>query len=220
MFKSDNSINTNKKITTYIDNLFSEVGASQQLFDLKEELVTNLKEKIADIKSRGLDDEQAFKEAVISMGDLSSLVDDMRRIGQNTAKPWAYSSMTARISTAGIIAGVLLILFGIFTVAMLHFIKMEAVPVIGSSIFIVAGGTLLTYSILTRETRNKYGMNKIRAVLYALAIGLILFSIFTALTSCSATGEMFIAIGSLMVFSMPGIGLFLLLILTETDRSK
>jgi hypothetical protein len=28
MFKSDNSINTNKKITTYIDNLFSEVGAS------------------------------------------------------------------------------------------------------------------------------------------------------------------------------------------------
>jgi len=220
MFKSDNSINTNKKITTYIDNLFSEVGASQQLFDLKEELVTNLKEKIADIKSRGLDDEQAFKEAVISMGDLSSLVDDMRRIGQNTAKQWAYSSMTARISTAGIIAGVLLILFGIFTVAMLHFMKMEAVPVIGSSIFIVAGGTLLTYSILTRETRNKYGMNKIRAVLYALAIGLILFSIFTALTSCSATGEMFIAIGSLMVFSMPGIGLFLLLILTETDRSK
>lgn len=220
MFKSDNSINTNKKITTYIDNLFSEVGASQQLFDLKEELVTNLKEKIADIKSRGLDDEQAFKEAVISMGDLSSLVDDMRRIGQNTAKQWAYSSMTARISTAGIIAGVLLILFGIFTVAMLHFMKMEAVPVIGSSIFIVAGGTLLTYSILTRETRNRYGMNKIRAVLYALAIGLILFSIFTALTSRSATGEMFIAIGSLMVFSMPGIGLFLLLILTETDRSK
>ena len=220
MFKSDNSINTNKKITTYIDNLFSEVGASQQLFDLKEELVTNLNEKIADIKSRGLDDEQAFKEAVISMGDLSSLVDDMRRIGQNTAKQWAYSSMTARISTAGIIAGVLLILFGIFTVAMLHFMKMEAVPIIGSSIFIVAGGTLLTYSILTRETRNKYGMNKIRAVLYALAIGLILFSIFTALTSRSATGEMFIAIGSLMVFSMPGIGLFLLLILTETDRSK
>ena len=117
-------------------------------------------------------------------------------------------------------AGVLLILFGAFTVAMLYFMKMEAEPVVGSSIFIVAGGAVLTYSILTRETRNKYGMNKIRAVLYALAIGLILFSIFTALTSRFATGEMFIAIGSLMVFSLPGIGLFLLLILTETDRSK
>lgn len=210
----------NKKVNVYIDNLFAGVGPSQQLFDLKEELAINLQEKISDIKARGLDDEQAFKEAVISMGDLSGLVDDMRRVGQDTAKQWAYTSLSGRISTAGIVAGVLLILFGAFTVAMLYFMKMEAEPVVGSSIFIVAGGAVLTYSILTRETRNKYGMNKIRAVLYALAIGLILFSIFTALTSRFATGEMFIAIGSLMVFSLPGIGLFLLLILTETDRSK
>jgi len=220
MPKNDNSNNINKKATTYIDNLFSGVGASQQLFDLKEELVTNLKEKIADIKSRGLDDEQAFKEAVISMGDLSGLVDDMRRVGQDAAKKRVYSSMTSRISTAGIIVGVLLILFGMFTVAMLYFMKMEAVPVIGSSIFIVAGGAILTYSLLARETRRKYGMNSIRAAFYALAIGLILFSIFTALTSRFATGETFIAIGSLMVFSMPGIGLLLLLILTGTDRNK
>ena len=220
MLKNDNPINLNKKVTAYIDSLFSGVGPSQQLFDLKEELITNLKEKIADIKSRGLDDEQAFKEAVISMGDLSGLVDDMRRVGQDTAKQGVYSSMTNRISTAGIVAGVLLILFGMFTVAILYFMEMEAVPVIGSSIFIVGGGALLTYSILTRETRHKYGMNKIRAAFYALAIGLILFSIFTSLTSRFATGEMFIAIGSLMVFSMPGIGLFLLLVLTGTDRSK
>ncbi len=210
----------NKKVNVYIDNLFAGVGTSQQLFDLKEELAINLQEKISDIKARGLDDEQAFKEAVISMGDLSGLVDDMRRVGQDSAQQWAYSSLSARISTAGIVAGVLLILFGAFTVAMLYFMKMEAEPVVGSSIFIVAGGALLTYSILTRETRNKCSMNKIRAVLYALAIGLILFSIFTALTSRFATGEVFIAIGSLMVFSLPGIGLFLLLMLTETDRSK
>ncbi len=220
MLKNDNLINVNKKVTTYIDNLFSGVGASQQLFDLKEELVTNLKEKIADIKSRGLDDEQAFKEAVISMGDLSGLVDDMRKIGQDTAKQGVYSSMTARISTAGIIAGVLLILFGMFTIAILYFMELEAVAVIGSAIFIVAGGAILTYSVLTRETRNKYGRNKLRAASYAVSMGLILFSIFTTFTTRFATGEMFIATASLMVFSLPGIGLFLLLILTETSRSK
>lgn len=218
MFKNDNTIN--KKVTAYIDNLFSGVGASQQLFDLKEELVINLKEKISDIKSRGMDDEQAFKEAVISMGDLSGLVNDMHKIGQDTAKQFVYSPMTARISTAGIIAGVLLILFGVFTVTMLYFMKLGAEPVIGSAIFIVAGGALLTYSILTRETRNKYGMNRIRAAFYALSIGLILFSIFTAFSTRFATGEMFIAIASLMVFSMVGIGLFLLLILTGTSRRK
>lgn len=221
MSRNDHPINVDRKVTAYIDDLFSGVGDSQQLFDLKEELLSNLREKIADIKSRyGLDDEQAFKEAVISMGDLSGLVDDMRLAGQDTAKRPVYSSMTACLSNVGIVVGVLLILFGVFTSTMLYFMRMDAVPVIGSTIFVVAGGAILTYSILTRETRKKYGMNKIRAACYAVSVGLILFGIFTAFTTRFATGEVFIAIGSLMVFSMAGIGLFLLLILTGTDRSK
>jgi len=208
------------KVNTYIDDLFSGVGTSQQLFDLKEELSTNMKEKIADYKSRGMEDEQAFQEAVISMGDLSGLVDDMRQLGQDTAKQSVYTTMTARISTAGIIAGVLLVLFGILTVTMLYYMEEEAVSIVGSGIFIVAGGALITYSILTRETHNKYAMNKIRAALYALSIGLLLFSMFTGVITRFATGEMFVAIGSLMVFSLPGIGLLLFLILTGTNRRK
>ena len=39
---------TDNKVKKYVDDLFFEVGASQQLFDLKEELTTNMKEKIAD----------------------------------------------------------------------------------------------------------------------------------------------------------------------------
>lgn len=147
-----------KKVNAYIDNLFSGIGATQQLFDLKEELATNIKEKIADFISRGMDDEQAYKEAIISMGDLSGLVDDMRRLGQDAAKQTVYSTMTARISTAGIVAGVLLILFGIFTVLMLYFMSEDAVAITGSGVFIVPGGALLTYSVLTRETRKKYAM--------------------------------------------------------------
>ncbi|MGI5910965.1 MAG: permease prefix domain 1-containing protein [Syntrophomonadaceae bacterium] len=212
--------NIDKKVRAYIDNLFSGVGTSQQLFDLKEELATNIKEKIFDIKSRGLDDEQAFKEAIISMGDLKGLVDDMRKLGQDIAKQNVYSTMTFRISTAGIVAGVLLMLFGILTVTMLYFMRLEPVAVTGSGVFIIAGGALFTYSLLTRETSKKYAMNKIRAALYALAIGLILFSIFVAVTSYFATGEMFIAIGGLMVFLLAGIGLFLILVLTGTDRHK
>lgn len=63
-------------------------------------------------------------------------------------------------------------------------------------------------------------MNKIRAAFYALSIGLILFSIFTGIISRFATGEIYIAIGSAMVFSLAGIGLLLLLLLTGTDRRK
>lgn len=94
--------NLDKKISAYIDNLFSGVGATQQLFELKEELAINIKEKTADYKARGMDEEKALKEAIISMGDLSGLVDEMRKLGQDTAKQSVYSTMTARISTAGI----------------------------------------------------------------------------------------------------------------------
>jgi hypothetical protein len=220
MNKKNKNNYIDNKVKSYIDELFSDVGPSQQLFDLKEELSTNLKEKIADYKSKGMEEKQAFKEAVISMGDLRGLVDDMRKIGQDTARQSVYSSMATSISTAGITAGALLTLFGIFTIAMLYFMSLDSVAVTGPGIFIVAGGILLTYSILTRETRKKYAMNKIRAALYALSIGLILFAVFTAVTSGFATGEIFIAIGSLMVFFLGGFGLFLLLILTERSRLK
>ena len=63
-------------------------------------------------------------------------------------------------------------------------------------------------------------MNRIRAAFYALSVGIILFAIFTAIMSKVTTGEMFIAIGSGMVFSLVGVGLFLFLILTGTDRRK
>ncbi|MGI6452284.1 MAG: permease prefix domain 1-containing protein [Syntrophomonadaceae bacterium] len=217
MLKNDN---LDKKINSYIESLFAGVGASQQLYDLKEELATNLKEKTYDIQARGLNEDQAFREAVISMGDLSGLVEDMRKLGQDMAKQNVYSTMTSRISTAGIVAGVLLALFGILTVTMLYFMNIEAQSVTGSAIFIVVGGAIFTYSLLTRETAQKYAMNRIRAILYALAIGLILFSIFVTVNSYIATGEMFIAIGSLMVFILPGVGLFLVLVLTGTDRRK
>jgi len=207
-------------VKKYIDNLFADAGPSQQLFDLKEELATNMKEKIMDYQSRGMEEEQAFKEAVISMGDLRGLVDDMRKLGQDTVRQTVYSTMTARISTAGIIAGTLLVLFGIFTITMMYFMKMEPVSVAGSGIFIVAGGVLITYSVLTRETHRKYAMNKIRAAFYALSAGLLLWGIFTAFITRFATGEMYIAIASTMVFTLTGIGIFLFLILTGTARRK
>ncbi len=218
MSKNENFIEN--KVKAYIENLFSGIGESQQLFDLKEELATNIKEKVADYKARGIQDEQAFKEAVISMGDLSGLVDDMRKLGQDTARQSVHATMTARVSTAGIIAGVLLVLFGTFTVAMLYFMGLDAVNVTGPGIFIVAGGALMTYSLLTRETGRKYAMNRIRAAFYGLSIGILLFSFFAAVMTRFATGEMFIAIGTLMVFFLAGIGLFLFLILTGSDRRK
>lgn len=154
------------------------------------------------------------------MGDLSGLIDDMRKIGQDTAKQSIYTSMTSRISTVGIIIGVLLTLFGLFTIAMLFFMDIPREGAVGPGIFMVAGIALITYSILTRETTKRYAMNKIRAIFYALAVGLILFGIFSGITAGYATGETFIAIATVMVFVLVGVGLFLFLLLIGNDRRK
>lgn len=212
--------NLDNKIRAYVDGLFSGVGESQQLFDLKEELTTNLKEKIADYKKAGMDESAAFKEAASSMGDLSGLVDDMREVGQDKAKKEIYSSMTARISAAGLITGILLILFGVLTSAMLFFMGLQLEAVTGTAIFAVIGIAIITYSALTRETSKKYAMNKVRAIFYAVSVGLIAFSLYVAFTSGFATGEMYIAISSFMLFFIIGIGLWLSLVFTGTDRRK
>lgn len=206
------------KLKTFVNNLFSGVGESQQLFDLKEELTTNMKEKIVDYKKTGL--EEAFKEAVISMGDLSGLVDDMRQLGQDKIKQSVYSTMTSRVSTAGLVVGLMLVLFGVLVITMLSFMNLPLVSIAGPGIFVVLGGAIVTYSSLTRETTTRYAMNNGRAIFYALAIGLILFGIFVAASSGFATGEVFIAISSLMVFFLIGVGLLLSLLFTGTDRRK
>ncbi len=209
-----------RKVKRYIDNLFTDIGESQQLFDLKEELTTNMKEKITDYKSRGMEEDQAFKEAVVSMGDLSGLVDDMRKVGQDKAKQSVYAAMSNRISTAGIVVGSLLILFGILTTAMLFFMDLPSESVVGSAVFVVPGGALITYSGLTRETQKRYGMNKIRAGLYAISVALLLFAAFVGVISGFATNEVFIAVSSSMLFLLVGVGLFLALIFTGSDRRK
>jgi uncharacterized membrane protein YedE/YeeE len=111
-------------------------------------------------------------------------------------------------------------MFGMFVIAMTYFMKLEGVAVAGSGIFVVAGCMLLTYGLLTRETGKKYAMNKIRAALYGLSVGLILFGLFCAAVTHFAVGETYVSIASMMFFFMGGVGLFLLLVLTGSDRSK
>lgn len=209
-----------QKVQRHVDELFKEVNGSQQLFELKEELTTNMKEKILDYESRGMEEGQAFKEAIISFGDLSGLVEDMRRHGQDKVKQQVYSSKAMRISNTGIVVGVLLILFGVFVSSMTYFMNLTANTVAGTGIFVVGGGALLTYSLLTRETRKKYAMTQVRALLYTLASALLLFGLFVAASSGFATGEIYVAISSLMIFCLAGVGLWLGLILTGSNRKK
>ncbi|MFA9456870.1 permease prefix domain 1-containing protein [Halalkalibacter sp. AB-rgal2] len=215
-----NRINGTQKVKVYVDRLFVGIGDSQQLFDLKEELTTNLSEKMSDYKNTGMTEEEAFKEAIRSLGDLSALVNEMREIGQNQAKQAVYTSMSSRVSAAGIVIGTLIILFGLLTCAMLYSMGLSMDISSSALIFVVIGAPLVIYSVLTRESKTKYAMNRVRALLYSIAIGVILFSILVTALSGFATGEVFIAMSVFMVFFLIGIGIWLSLLFTGTGRRK
>ncbi|WP_027963587.1 permease prefix domain 1-containing protein [Halalkalibacillus halophilus] len=213
-------MDVNKEVKKYVDDLFKDVGASQQLHDLKQELRTNMEERIKDYQAKGMTEEEAFKEAKVSMGDLSGLVDDMREHGKDEAKQHVYTSMTNRVSIGGIVIGSMLILFGVLMSIGMMFMEIEPVAVPGTGIFAVAGAIVLTYSLLTRETTKLYSMNKVRAGLYSLAVGAMLFALFTGMMAGLATGEMFIAISSFTVIFIGGFGLWIGLILTSKSTRK
>ncbi|SHF30550.1 hypothetical protein SAMN05444392_11452 [Seinonella peptonophila] len=215
-----NNSSVDKKVKERINELFAGVGSSQALFELKEELSTNIKEKVADFQSRGMDEQQSLQEAMISLGDLSELVEEMRQLGQNQAKQKVYSTRAAQISTIGIVVGVLLILFGGLVCTMLFFQTSETISAVGPLIFVVLGGAITTYSVLTRETKKCYGMNKIRATIYAAAVGTGLFGFFVSIMTYAGMGKIYTAIAPFMVFFMISVGVILYLILTEVDRKK
>ena len=207
-----------QKIQEYLDQQFASVGESQQLIDLKEELATNLREKIEDYRLKGLDDKQAFQEAIISLGDLSGLVEDMRKYEPNSQNQ--RPTFNQYLSAVGISAGVLMILSGLFIGAIVYFHREPMESSLGQGIFIVFGGVMLTFSLLTRETDHRPGMNKIRAGLYAVAVGLILFGIFSGVLAAVSTGQVYNGIAATFIFFIIGVAIFLMLILTGNSRRK
>nr|WP_289038674.1 permease prefix domain 1-containing protein [uncultured Allobacillus sp.] len=210
----------NKKINHYLDDAFKGVGKSQQLFDLKQELRVNMKERIKDYKDQGMDEEEAFREAKISIGDLAGLVEDMRVYGQQETKKQIYSSMTNRISTGFIVLGAMLILFGAMMTFSMIFMAVEPVAKSGTSIFAVVGSGLLVYGVLARETEKRYVMPKVRAGLYGLTTSVILFAIFVGVTSGLATKQLFVAFSSATIFMVIGIGALITLLLSGRESLR
>ena len=72
------------KVVKYVDHLFGDAQQNQQLSELKEEITINLMEKIIDLMVEGKSEDEAFKDAVASLGDISELVDRMIPPGKQT----------------------------------------------------------------------------------------------------------------------------------------
>ena len=213
--------NVEKELQQFLDRQFAGVQETQQLFEIKEELRVNLRERISDMMKQGKTEKEAFKEAVISMGDLSGLVEEMRAYGQDKVKQSINTTSAARLSAVGVISGVLILLFGILTSLMVYFMgKDELMSLSIACMFTIIGVGFITYGTLTRESAKRYAMNKVRALLYVSAIGSIVFALFVTGIAYFATEELFIAIATSMIFLLTGVGMLMILLFTGKSRVK
>lgn len=68
-----------RRLKAYIDSLFEEAPAVEKIYELKEEMQNNLLEKYNDLISDGNSPEAAFNIAVTSVGDITSLIEEINR---------------------------------------------------------------------------------------------------------------------------------------------
>ncbi len=66
------------KLRDYIEELLVGMEESEELQEFKYELVMNLCDKIADLLTDGLTEEEAFREAVATLGDLRAVFAERR----------------------------------------------------------------------------------------------------------------------------------------------
>jgi hypothetical protein len=208
----------------YIDALFSGYEETPALADFKEELQSNLNDRINSLINKGLEQRAAFDKAISELGDISVLADEisLKRkqevIGDMYMKTRNY--MSPKRAGLYVLSGVVLA-FGIITALITWFAGRTPVAAVGALLpFSITGVCGLVFLALTQETASHEAMPWKRAVWYVVASGVFLFGIFTFVLTYFATGGLMEAIATLIPFFLPGLALGIFLLSTETDRSK
>lgn len=207
-----------REIDDYVDELYEDANETERVKAKKEEISMKLSERMSELENNGMNDQDAFQEAIVSTKNLQGFTDrcENKNILDGTStEQHVYSSMTSKLSIAGMLAGIVFILLG--TVMLLNIsvfgIYSNAAPAM--FFYVVLGGMIFTYSFMARKIRIKKNMTHRRAFMYALAVGSILFAIFIALTVGVSTSNWFIGILAFSVFLIVGLALFYQLLMTN-----
>lgn len=229
-------MNTRKQI----EELFSGYEKTTALAEFMEEMESNLNDRIASLKCKGLGEQEAADKAVAELGDISSLADELSLKRKQEVFSEMYMKTRSYISAK---RSALYALFGLILGAA---ILIPLIVWFASGITIAAISTILPFGMasilgfiylgLTQETAAHEAMRPKRAWGYVLAAGLVFFGVLAGLIVYSNTGlvseaelaahgawdNSFLvgAISALLIFALPGIALGVFLGLTEKDRKK
>ncbi|MDR0689934.1 MAG: permease prefix domain 1-containing protein [Spirochaetaceae bacterium] len=222
----------------FVDRLFSEYEETAELRDFKEELLSNLDARIANLIAKGLDKKDAFEKASGELGDISALADQISLRKKQEIFQDAYMGMRVYLKPLRVafyvIAGVWGIL-GAVIALVVYFTGEEQSALeafwepnkrltgtLGVLLsFISTSVAAFTFLGVTQETTSRYPHSKKRGAWYALAAWALCFgAILFPLTYFATDRGLMEAAATLIPFSIPGLALLIFLQLTEKDYRK
>lgn len=212
-----------RKIEKYLDNLFDDIYETNQLRELKEEMASNLLEKINDFIAGGDSEEEAFKKGISSLGNMNELVDNLKKASQTKVQQenLLKSKTLDKKHVLGYVAATAIILCGLM-VAGIVYLQMENLLITAGVVvpFLIVSSALFVYFGLTQETICNYGMQDKRAVAYSLATGGTLAGILIAAILYFNGNEPLVVLSVFILFFSPSVIAFIYLGLTEKSRKK
>ncbi|MCL2814980.1 MAG: permease prefix domain 1-containing protein [Oscillospiraceae bacterium] len=213
------------KEKVYVDRLFADYEDTPEIRDFKEEIAGNLKERVKELLSKGLDEEKAFERAAAELGDITAIADDVGKKKRNETISQMYMGAKVPLTkktAAGITAASGLLMLGA-GLALITFLRKtgNAQPYYISAAMLSVAFGLYAYFGLTQETAAHYPMKSGRALAYGgvWLIGFLVAGL--CFVSFVFDGfEMSAALGIKMALILPAVCALIFLLATETKRRK
>ena len=100
------------KLKAYVDNLFKDAPTTVKAYEVKEEILQNLREKYGDLIKDGKSEEAAYNIAIESIGDLSELFSELQEsnVGSNNDESQKYAALKAVCAMIYVLAAVPLVM--------------------------------------------------------------------------------------------------------------
>ncbi|MCJ7843546.1 hypothetical protein MUB24_22255 [Lederbergia sp. NSJ-179] len=213
------------ELKEFIDNAFEKYEESPELIDFKEELLTNLQDRLNSLEATGLKRAEALKKIEIEFADINKIADQMSLAKKKEVFEIQYMSLrhfvTKQQAAIYTILGVL-VAFGLISAGLSYLAsgKFEALTG-GLMVFLAIPLAGFVYMGLTQETATRNPMRPLRASIYTIAVFVFLVSallvpMFVFVEAKSLEG----ALAILIPFALLSIGVIAFLMITESDYRK
>ncbi|RDW17133.1 hypothetical protein CWR48_14500 [Oceanobacillus arenosus] len=209
----------------FINNAFGKYEESPELIDFKEELLTNLEDRLQSLEASGLNRDKALKEIKTEFADINKIAEEMSLAKKKEVFEIQYMSLrsfvTKKQAAIYTVLGVL-VAFGMITAGLSYLGSGKVEALIGVlMVFLAAPLAGFVYMGLTQETATRNPMRPLRATIYAIATFVLIFG--ALLVPMLVFGEAKSLEGALAVlipFALPSIGVLGFLMITEADYRK